>query len=94
MIDLETVVLFIEPPLPGVEASNRAVGEAGREVVGAIACCEVPMDEVGVMPPGARDEDGVEAIRVATVSEGANFGEEASGNLVGEEAGVVLGFRR
>ena len=50
MIDLETVVLFIEPPLPGVEADNGAVGGAGGEVVGAIAGGEVPMDGEGVMP--------------------------------------------
>ena len=35
---------------------------------------------------------GVEAVQFAIVGKGANFGEEASDNLVGEEASAVLKF--
>ena len=48
--------------------SEGAVGRASGEVVGAIAGGEVPMGGEGATPPKARDEDNVEAERVAIVS--------------------------
>ena len=41
MIDLETTILFIAPPLPGVGANDRAVGRASGEVASLIASGEV-----------------------------------------------------
>lgn len=38
------------------------------------------------------DREGVEAGRIATVGEGADFGEEADDDLVDEEASAVPGF--
>ena len=43
-------------------------------------------------PLRAWDENDVEVGRVATVGEGADFGEEAGDNMV--EASVAPGFRR
>ena len=50
------------------------------------------MDREGATPK-ARDDDSIEAGRVSTVGEGADFGDEASGDLVGEEASAASGFR-
>ena len=50
------------------------------------------MDGEGAKPCGARDEDSVEAERVAPVAEGADFGEEADGDLVSEEASAAPRF--
>ena len=44
--------------------------------------------------PRARDKDNVEAGSVATLGEGANFGEKGGGNLVGEDASAVPRFQR
>ena len=69
--------------------SEGAVGGAGGEVVSTIAGGKISMDGEGATPPRVRDEDGVEAGKVTTVGEGANFG-EADGDFVGEEASVAL----
>ena len=53
---------------------------------------EAPMDKEGATPSGVRGKDSVEAGRIAIVGEGANFGEEASDNLVGEEDSVAPEF--
>ncbi|XP_023544859.1 uncharacterized protein LOC111804331 [Cucurbita pepo subsp. pepo] len=66
MIDLETAILFTAPPLLGVEAGDRTVGRASEEAADAIASGEVPMDGEGATSPRVKDEDGVEAERVAT----------------------------
>ena len=47
--------------------SEGAVGRASGEVVSVIAGGEVPMGGEGATPPGARDEDDVEAETVVTV---------------------------
>ena len=44
--------------------------------------------------PRARDKDNVEAGRVATVGEEANFDEKGGGNLVGEEVSATPRFQR
>ena len=56
----------------------------------AIASGEVPMNREGATPLGVKEEDSVEARRVAIVDEGTDFGEEAGGNLVGEEVSAAL----
>ena len=88
MINPKTVILFTTLKWSGVEAEDGAVGKAGGEAVGAIVGGEVPMDREGVTSPGVKDEDGVEARRVAIVGKGADFGKEVGSDLVGEEASV------
>ena len=78
-----------------IHSTTIAMSGAGGEVAGVIAGAAVSMDGEGATPPGAKDEDGVEAERVATVGEGVDFAEEAAGvNLVGEVASLAPRFRR
>ena len=59
-----------------MEAGDGTVGTVGGEVADAIARGEVLIDGEGATSPRATEEDGVKIERVATVSEGANFGKE------------------
>ena len=68
--------------------SEGAVGGAGGEEAGAIAGGEVVVKGAGATPDGARGEDDG---GVATVGGGADLGEEAGDDLVGEEAGAAPG---
>ena len=56
--------------MSGAKVDDRIVGGARGEVIDAIVGGEVPMDGEGAATPGARNEDSVEARRVAIVSEG------------------------
>ena len=75
-----------------MEAGNGTVGVASGEVPDTIVGGEVLMDGEGTTSLGVRDEDSVEAGRVATVGEGADFCEEVDDNLVGEEASAAPEF--
>ena len=60
----------------------------------ALALMRICLTQEVEWKPRARDKDNVEAGRVATVGEGANFGEKDKGDLAGEEASTAPRFRR